>query len=416
MSEGPQARLTISRAEFIAALAALMAMNAAAIDIMLPGMQQIGAALGETDENRRQLIVTAYFAGFGLFQLLFGPLSDRFGRKPPLLTGVWIYVAASVAAAFVPDFNTLLLLRFVQGAGAASTRVITTAMVRDVAGGRAMAEIMSLVMMVFMAMPVVAPMLGQAILFTGEWRLVFAFMAVAGLAIGVWTTIRIPETLAFGDRRPFTLSSIGKGLLVVVSNRTSLWYTIAISLVFAALFGFINSAQQIYVGIYGLGAWFPVAFAAVAMVMSAISFVNSRMVALIGMRRLSHGALVAFVTLSTILWVLSLFGQIPFALFLGLFASIMCAFGLIGANFNAIAMEPLGALAGIASSVQGTAQTLIGAAIGAAIGQAFDGTVTPVAFGFVLVGGAALAAVLIAERGRLFANPGERMGGVRRSD
>lgn len=416
MSEGPQARLTISRAEFIAALAALMAMNAAAIDIMLPGMQQIGAALGETDENRRQLIVTAYFAGFGLFQLLFGPLSDRFGRKPPLLTGVWIYVAASVAAAFVPDFNTLLLLRFVQGAGAASTRVITTAMVRDVAGGRAMAEIMSLVMMVFMAMPVVAPMLGQAILFTGEWRLVFAFMAVAGLAIGVWTTIRIPETLAFGDRRPFTLSSIGKGLLVVVSNRTSLWYTIAISLVFAALFGFINSAQQIYVGVYGLGAWFPVAFAAVAMVMSAISFVNSRMVALIGMRRLSHGALVAFVTLSTILWVLSLFGQIPFALFLGLFASIMCAFGLIGANFNAIAMEPLGALAGIASSVQGTAQTLIGAAIGAAIGQAFDGTVTPVAFGFVLVGGAALAAVLIAEKGRLFANPGERMGGVRRSD
>lgn len=416
MSEGPQARLTISRAEFIAALAALMAMNAAAIDIMLPGMQQIGAALGETDENRRQLIVTAYFAGFGLFQLLFGPLSDRFGRKPPLLTGVWIYVAASVAAAFVPDFNTLLLLRFVQGAGAASTRVITTAMVRDVAGGRAMAEIMSLVMMVFMAMPVVAPMLGQAILFTGEWRLVFAFMAVAGLAIGVWTTIRIPETLAFGDRRPFTLSSIGKGLLVVVSNRTSLWYTLAISLVFAALFGFINSAQQIYVGVYGLGAWFPVAFAAVAMVMSAISFVNSRMVALIGMRRLSHGALVAFVTLSTILWVLSLLGQIPFALFLGLFASIMCAFGLIGANFNAIAMEPLGALAGIASSVQGTAQTLIGAAIGAAIGQAFDGTVTPVAFGFVLVGGAALAAVLIAERGRLFANPGERMGGVRRSD
>ena len=203
---------------------------------------------------------------------------------------------------------------------------------------------------------------------------------------------------------------------MVVSNRTSLWYTLAISLVFAALFGFINSAQQIYVGVYGLGAWFPVAFAAVAMVMSAISFVNSRMVALIGMRRLSHGALVAFVTLSTILWVLSLLGQIPFALFLGLFASIMCAFGLIGANFNAIAMEPLGALAGIASSVQGTAQTLIGAAIGAAIGQAFDGTVTPVAFGFVLVGGAALAAVLIAERGRLFANPGERMGGVRRSD
>jgi DHA1 family bicyclomycin/chloramphenicol resistance-like MFS transporter len=416
MSEGPQARLTISRAEFIAALAALMAMNAAAIDIMLPGMQQIGAALGETDENRRQLIVTAYFAGFGLFQLLFGPLSDRFGRKPPLLTGVWIYVAASVAAAFAPDFNTLLLLRFVQGAGAASTRVITTAMVRDVAGGRAMAEIMSLVMMVFMAMPVVAPMLGQAILFTGEWRLVFAFMAVAGLAIGVWTTIRIPETLAFGDRRPFTLSSIGKGLLVVVSNRTSLWYTIAISLVFAALFGFINSAQQIYVGIYGLGAWFPVAFAAVAMVMSAISFVNSQMVALIGMRRLSHWALITFVTLSATLWGLSLIGQVPFALFLGLFASIMCAFGLIGANFNAIAMEPLGALAGIASSVQGTAQTLIGAAIGAAIGQAFDGTVTPVAFGFVLVGGAALAAVLIAEKGRLFANPGERAAGVRRLD
>lgn len=324
---------------------------------------------------------------------------------------MWVYVASAVAATFVQDFDTLLLLRFLQGAGAASTRVITTAMVRDVAGGRAMAEIMSLVMMIFMAMPVVAPMLGQAILFSGEWRLVFAFMAAAGLGVGVWTAARIPETLAFGDRRPFTLAAIGTGLAVVSTNRTSVWYTIAMSLVLGALFGFINSAQQIYVGIYGLGALFPVAFAAVATVMSAVSFANSRLVAAIGMRRLSHGALVAFVALSATLLGLSLLGKVPFAIFIGLFASIMCAFGLIGANFNAIAMEPLGALAGIASSVQGTAQTLIGAGIGAALGQAFDGTVTPIALGFFAVGASALVCVLVAEKGRLFANAAAKRDG-----
>lgn len=416
MNDAASVRLPISRAEFIAAIAALMAINAAAIDIMLPGMQQIGAALGEADENRRQLIITAYFAGFGLFQLVFGPLSDRFGRKRPLLAGVWVYVASAVAATFVRDFDTLLALRFLQGAGAASTRVITTAMVRDIAGGRAMAEIMSLVMMVFMAMPVIAPTLGQVILFSGEWRLVFAFMAAAGLAVGVWTTLRIPETLAFGDRRPFTLSAIGRGFMVVVSNRMSFWYTVATSLIFSALFGFINSAQQIYVGIYGLGAWFPLAFAAVAATMSAVSFANSRLVAALGMRRLSHWALISFVALSATLWGLSSFGRVPFPVFIGLFASIMCAFGLIGANFNAIAMEPLGALAGIASSVQGTAQSLIAAALGAAIGQAFNGTITPVAFGFTAVGAAALASVLVAEKGRLFARPGERPGGIRPSD
>ena len=209
-----------------------------------------------TDENDRQFVITSYLLGFGAMQIIFGPVSDRFGRKGPLLIGVGIYVLASAAAAFAPSFETLLLLRLIQGAGAAATRVLTVAMVRDVAGGRAMAEIMSLVMMVFMTMPVVAPAMGQAILYVADWHWIFVFMAVGGAIAIAWVGFRIPETLALEDRRAFSVSVLASGFAIVMTNRLSLWYTLATASIFSALFGFINTAQQIYVGIYDLGDWF----------------------------------------------------------------------------------------------------------------------------------------------------------------
>lgn len=392
----------VGRAEFIAVIALLMALNALAIDIMLPGMQQIGAALGVTDENERQYVITAYLLGFGATQLLFGPISDRYGRRGPLLVGIVIYVVAAGAAVFAPDFRVLLALRLIQGAGAASTRVLSIAITRDIAGGRQMAEIMSLVMMVFMIMPVIAPTIGQVILLVADWHYIFAFMAAGGmLAIG-WFGARIPETLTADMRRPFSLASIADGFRVVVTNRLSVWYTLATTFVMAALFGFINTVQQIYVGIYGLGVWFPAVFALVAGFMSAASFMNSRIVARIGMRRVSHAAILVFLVTSIVLWMMSLAGEVPLPLFLALFVVAMSAFGVITANFSSIAMEPLGRLAGIASSVQGFIQTFGAALLGAAIGQSFDGTITPVMAGFALVSATALGCVLIAEKGRLF--------------
>jgi DHA1 family bicyclomycin/chloramphenicol resistance-like MFS transporter len=392
----------IPRWEFIALAAALMALNALAIDIMLPGLQEIGATLGVENENHRQYVISAYFAGMGLALLPYGPASDRFGRRPPLLFGLGIYVIAAFAAAFAPNFGVLLALRFIQGIGAASTRVIAVSMVRDRFGGRAMAEIMSLIFMVFMIIPVVAPGLGQLIMLFANWHFIFVSMATLALAISIWAFVRLPETMHPEDRRPFTLRAILQAAGVVLSNRTSLWYTLASMTVFGALFGFINSAQQIYVGIYGLGVWFPAVFAAIAAMMSLSSFLNSRFVMRVGMRRLSHGALLGFFTVSATWFVWSLFGDVPFIAFVLLFAAAMFQFGWIGSNFNSLAMEPLGHIAGSASSIQGFLQTIGGGIVGAFIGQSFDGTTTPLAAGFCGVALIAIVMVLIAEKGRLF--------------
>ena len=398
----PPAGQTLARAEFIALAAALMSLNALAIDIMLPGLQEMGASLGVDNENHRQYVISAYFAGMAAALLPYGPASDRFGRRAPVLFGLGIYVFAALAAAFSPSFETMLVLRFIQGVGAASTRVIAVSMVRDRFGGRQMAETMSLIFMVFMVIPVVAPSLGQVMMLTGDWRFIFIAMGVIGAVITLWAAVRMPETLHPQDRRPFTLGSIGKAFAMVLTNRFSLFYTLASTFIFGSLFAFINSAQQVYVGIYGLGVLFPILFAVVAGFMALSNYLNSRLVVRFGMRRLSHGALTGFAVLSGVWFFWSLAGHLPIVPFVILFALIMFQFGWIGSNFNAIAMEPLGHIAGSASSVQGFIQTLGGGLVGALIGQAFDGTTTPLAAGFFGLGLISLALVAIAERGRLY--------------
>ena len=399
---GVAAAFQIPRWEFIALAAALMALNALAIDIMLPGLQQIGASLGVENENHRQYVITAYFAGMAFALLAYGPASDRFGRRGPLLVGLAIYIVAAFAAAFSPSFEMLLALRFIQGVGAASTRVIAVSMVRDRFGGRQMAETMSLIFMVFMVIPVIAPGIGQIVLLFSTWHMIFACMGAIAFVITLWAAMRLPETLAPENRRPFNPAAIGEAFATVLTTRVSLCYTLASTAVFGALFGFINSAQQVYVGIYGLGVWFPVVFAAIAGMMAVSNFLNSRLVVRVGMRRLSHGALLGFLSVSTIWFVWSLYEELPLPAFLILFSAAMFQFGWIGANFNAMAMEPLGRIAGTASSVQGFIQTLGGGVIGAAIGQFYNGTTMPLAAGFCAVAAVGLVMVLIAEKGVLF--------------
>jgi len=397
-----QGVLAIPRSEFIALMAALMAMNSLAIDVMLPALQQIGASLGVADDNVRQLVITSYLIGFGVFQLAFGPVSDRFGRRGPLLVGTAIYLLSALAAVFAPTFGILLALRFTQGVGAAATRVISQSVVRDTFGGRRMAEVMSLIMMVFMILPVIAPATGQLIMLLGDWQMIFIFMAGLGTVITLWAVFRLPETLAPANRRPLTFTAVAQGFRLVLTNRTALCYSLATALLFGGLFGFVNSAQQIYEQTYGLGNLFPLAFALVAIFMAASSYLNARLVGRFGMRRLSHTALLGFIAASLVWLVLSLAGAIPFAVFMVVFAIAMFQFGSIGANFNALAMEPLGNVAGTASAVLGAVQTVVGGLIGAVIGQAYDGTVTPLGAGYFVLSLMALGVVLIAERGRLF--------------
>jgi DHA1 family bicyclomycin/chloramphenicol resistance-like MFS transporter len=392
----------MGKMEFIALMAMLMALNALAIDIMLPGLQEIGSTLGVENENHRQYVISAYLLGFAFAQLAYGPLADRFGRRTPMLIGLGIYIVAAFAGAIAPTFASLLLLRFVHGIGSAATRVITVSIIRDVFGGRQMAEAMSLVMMVFMIVPVIAPGTGQVIMLFAEWHMIFVFMGLAGIVVTLWMALRLPETLDPADKRPFNPRAIAQAFGIVLSNRLALCYTLASTFIFGSLFGFINSAQQVYVGIYDLGTMFPVAFAAVAAFMALSSYLNSRLVGRFGMRKISHGALIGFLIVSAIWFVLSLFGTVSFPLFITLFALAMFQFGLIGSNFNSLAMEPLGHVAGTASSVLGFMGTAGGGLIGALIGQAFDGTTTPLAFGFVSVAVIGLVFVLIAERGKLF--------------
>jgi drug resistance transporter, Bcr/CflA subfamily len=392
----------LSRAEFIALMAALMALNALAIDVMLPALPYMGEALGVTHENERQFVISSYMIGMGIAQLAFGPLTDRFGRRAPLLAGMAVYVLAVIVAAFAPSFTMLLVLRAIQGMGAASVRVITTAVVRDRYSGREMAEVMSLIFMVFMAIPVVAPSIGQVLLLTGPWQTIFLFMGALAFAFWVWTFLRLPETLPLERRRPLSLTGVVDGFRIVFTNRAAISYGLAGTFLFGALFGFISSSQQIYVDIYGLGVYFPVAFAGMAGLMAISSFTNSRVVRRIGMRRLSHGAMLSFTVVSGIWLAFALSGFLPLWLFFTLLCIIMFSFGWSASNMNSLSMEPLGAVAGTAASVFGFIQTVGGALIGGYIGQLFNNTTIPAAAGYFSMGVLALICILIAEKGRLF--------------
>ena len=383
----------LGRVEFIALVAAMIAINAFAIDIMLPGLQAIGQSLGETDENRRQLVIPLYMLGFGILQLVFGPLADRFGRRTPLLAGMAVYVLAAGAAFFVTDFNALLALRFLQGAGAAATAVIAIALVRDLFVGDEMAKTLSLVFMVMMASPIFAPGLGQFLLSIMPWQGLFGFMAGFGALVMAWTYFRLPETLHPEYRRPFMARAIVEGFAIVFGNRVSLSYIMATALLFGALMGFLTSSQQIYVEHYGVGTLFPLFFAAGGAISAFGGYLNSQAVMRFGMRRLSHGALAIFAGVSLVMVVLGALGLLPVFLFFALLSTNFLVFNFIMSNFGALAMEPLGEVAGTAASTQGFLQMVIGAALGTVIGQLYDGTPVPMALGFVVLSAAAGAIV-----------------------
>nr|HMQ57493.1 multidrug effflux MFS transporter [Rhizobiaceae bacterium] len=356
--------LNIPRPEFIAIMAGLMALNALAIDIMLPAFPQMTGHFALADSNTVQFVLLSYLLGFGVAQPIYGPLSDRYGRLAPLYAGLALYIAGAVVGAFAPDFNTLLLVRFLQGVGAASTRVISLAAVRDTHSGRAMASTMSMVFVVFMAIPVLAPALGQLIILFGEWREIFIAMGLVAFALMIWCLARLPETLPPERRRPLTAASVIAGFGLVLANRHAFLYGLAMTSFFGGLFGFINLAQPVYVDVYGLGPYFPIAFAAVAVLMAVTSFINSRLVLNFGMRRLAHSALAGFAALSATMTALAALDALPFFAFMALLCCMMPLFGFVGSNLNAIAMEPLGAVAGTASAVFGFMQTAGGALIG----------------------------------------------------
>lgn len=388
-------------AEFVALMALLMALTALSIDIMLVALPEIVQTYAVTGANDRQLVITAYMLGFAIGQPFHGPLSDRFGRKPILAVGLVIFAIGSLGAAFAPSFTTLLAARAIQGFGAAAPRVVAIAIVRDRFVGRDMARVMSFVMMIFIIVPVIAPALGEGILHLGTWPWVFGALFLAAAVAFAWSMLRLAETRHAEDRLPLSPAALGHAFHKVVTTRATVGYTTAMGFLFGGLLSYVGSAQQIFVDVYGLGTLFPVAFGAIAGVMALASLTNARLVGRIGMHRVSHVALLLYVSAGTVMALLG-FPEHPPLLVLGAFmAVIFYCFGLIAPNFNAMAMEPLGHVAGMGSSFVGFYSTAAAAVVGMIVGQSFDGTVRPLTIGFACLGYLALATVLVTEGGKL---------------
>lgn len=389
-------------AEFVVVIATIMSLNPLAMDMMLPALPNIGAAFDIDMANRLQLVLSAFMIGFGVGQFAIGPLSDSFGRRPVLLGGMVLYSCASVLAIAAHSFETLLVARVLEGLGTAATRVIATSIVRDCYAGRRMASVVSLAMMVFIAVPVVAPSFGQAVMLLAQWRGIFVVLTVYGLVALVWTMARLPETLPPSERKPFSAGEILDAFRKTLTDRQTLGYALAASGVFGALLGYVFSSQQLFTSVYHLGRYFPLAFAAIAASIAIAGFLNARLVGRLGMRMISHSALLGSFATAIVTFAAACLNMLSLPLFMVVSAGMMFASGLIFANFTALAMEPQRSNAGTASSLYGSITTLLGMGAGAIVGQAFDGTPLPFATGFLVCSAAALVIVLITEKGRLF--------------
>jgi DHA1 family bicyclomycin/chloramphenicol resistance-like MFS transporter len=394
-------RVPIRFGEFVALSAAMMATQAIAIDAMLPAFPAIIGALKVRNPNHGQWIVTAYMAGLGTGQLVWGLLSDRFGRRPIVLGGMCLYVVAALVCGMTRSFEALLAWRFVHGLAAASATVVRS-IVRDLYSGRPMARVLSLTFVVFLMVPVLAPSLGQAILWMASWRYIFIACGMFASIVWLYALLRLPETLHPQYRLPLDPSHILRAVRLVVLNRVSMFYTLATTALFGALIAYVGMVQQIFADVFHRPGIMPLMFALCAGFMGVAAFTNSRLVGRLGMRLISHSAILMFIAISVLHATIAALGWEQLWTFVVLQAATMATFSLSVSNFGAMAMEPVGAVAGVGASLQGWISTGGAAILAAVIGREFNGTTLPLAIGSLCCGLVALGFVLAAERGRLF--------------
>lgn len=371
--------------EFVAMMAMLMSLTALAIDAILPALPTIGKDFLIADPNQAQHLISYLFAGLVVGQLLYGPISDSFGRKRLIYIGVALFLFGCFLSLIATSFEAMLIGRFIQGAGIASTRVLTMAMVRDQYSGNEMGKIMSLITMVFIIVPALAPSLGQLILLAGDWHLIFyVFIAISIIGI-LWLGVRQPETLLMQDRKPASVERLKKAFKIVITNRTTMGYTVTSGLIFGAFIGYLLSSQQIFAVIFDSEEYFPMYFGILAIFIGCSSFINSRLVENFGMRRLCFASLKA-ITITTLLFTLTVFffnGTPSLPVFMFFMICIFMCVGILFGNFNSLAMEPVGEVAGVATAVVTSIQNIISLTFGSLIGAAFNNTIYPIAIGFL---------------------------------
>jgi DHA1 family bicyclomycin/chloramphenicol resistance-like MFS transporter len=385
-----------SQKEFIFLVALLTALVAMSIDTMLPAIGTMASEFGVSDPNKRQYIIGTFFAGMTIGTLLSGPISDSTGRKPAIFAGLLIYAAGSLLCLFSPSFEMLLAGRALQGVGASSPRIVSMAMVRDGQGGAAMARIMSFVMSVFMLVPILAPSIGQLVLYVASWRMIFVgFLAMAVFA-AIFLQVRQEETLPREKRVAFSAGNLFRSAVQFFRFPSAWGYTISVGFVFASFICYLGTSQQIFAEQYEQGEWFAVWFGAFAVAIACAMIFNGRMVMRHGMRMLAKWAVRGCILLAAVFLPVALAyaGHPPlWTLGLFLFCTFFCC-GILFGNYNAMAMEPVGHIAGMAAAISGTLSTLVALAIGTWFGQQYDGTVMPLAYAFLSM---SVMAMLVSE-------------------
>ncbi|OCX63136.1 multidrug MFS transporter [Thioclava sp. SK-1] len=374
---------SLSLREFTIMLASLIATVAFSIDAMLPALPEIARTMSPGDVNKAQLVLTSFVFGMGAGTLFVGPISDAIGRKMTILYGVGIYMIGSFIAAHAQSLEMLLISRFIQGLGAASPRIIPMAMVRDKYAGREMAKVTSIIMMIFIIVPAMAPSIGAVIIDIAGWRGVFYAFILFGTIGVTWMFLRQPETLTADKRRPLQFARLWNGVKEVLSDRQVLLYIVIITLGFGQMFAALSSAQQLY-ETYGVTDNFPKWFAGGALLAGAASFLNSRIVVRYGMRRIVIASYLMQV-IASILVLGLMFAGMPqsgwgFAVFFLWFVSIFSMAGLTFGNLNALAMQKMGHMAGLAASIITAISTVGSVMLAAPVGLAFNGTALPLAF------------------------------------
>jgi DHA1 family bicyclomycin/chloramphenicol resistance-like MFS transporter len=406
------ARKRLGETELMWMMALLMALNAFGIDAILPALDALAADLS-VEGNDRQFVIGVYLLTGGIGALMPGALADRFGRRPILLGAIAVYIVLSILSALAPTYEALIAVRGCQGFFAAGIIALPPAIIRDRVGGDKMARMMSLIFVIFLMVPALAPTVGEAILQVGNWRAIFGFMAVLGVTVGAWVYTRLPESLSEENCQPIRPRTIAANMGRALVFPSVVGYVIGSALVFGALFGFINSSQQLITETFGAGEIFPLVFAICAGSMAFASWSNSRIVERFGARRVSHTALFGFIIVSACQVMFAFQPEESLWHFVPLMAINMALLGFIGSNFGAIAMNPFFAIAGAASSAHGFVRMTTAALLGGAIGYAYDGTARPLALALLASGLACLVLVLWSEKGKLF-GPSDAQAGMGR--
>ena len=376
----------VSTTEFTILIAFLMSIVAISIDALLPALGVVAKELQLTNPNQAQYIISSLFLGMAIGQLICGPLSDAMGRKKILYFGILLFMLGSIVCFVADNLSVMLLGRFIQGLGVSGPYVSAMSIVRDQYRGRQMAKVMSLVMMIFIMVPAIAPTLGQTILLFTSWRYIFAFYVIYSMLITVWIFFRLEETLPKEKRIPFSVASFIDGFREVISNRITIGYTICMGLFFGGFIGYLNSSQQIFQVQFNTGKLFTLYFGILALVFGISSLVNSRFVERLGMHYICTRSVLYIIGSSAIFLILHFVMDIQLWMFL-IYASILFfCFGLMFGNLNAIAMEPMGHVAGIASAIIGSLSSILSMILGTLIGQLYNNTLIPVTTGFLLLG------------------------------